>query len=132
VCMKNSAILRVARPTHDLRRIVDMYARGLGLRVLAAFADHDGFDGIVLGHAGSPYHLEFTAERGDGSSAPDHDQLLVFFVSQAGEWEQACTDMVSAGFRQVRSHNPYWDVRGRTFEDFEGFRVVLQREDWVL
>jgi hypothetical protein len=109
-----------------------MYAKGLGLRVLAAFADHDGFDGIVLGHAGAPYHLEFTAERGQSATAPVQDQLLVFYVPDAGEWERRCADMRRAGFRDVPSHNPYWDVRGRTFQDFEGFRVVIQNEEWAL
>jgi hypothetical protein len=34
--------------------------------------------------------------------------------------------MTEAGFRQVASFNPYWDRRGRTYEDHDGYRVVLQ------
>ncbi len=26
--------------------------------------------------------------------------------------------------------NPYWDKLGRTFEDPDGYRVVLQNADW--
>jgi hypothetical protein len=40
-----------------------MYCAGLGLRVLGSFEDHEGFDGIMLGRAGMPYHLEFTTCR---------------------------------------------------------------------
>ena len=41
-----------------------MYVAGLGLTALASFADHNGFDGVILGHGAQPYHLEFTARRG--------------------------------------------------------------------
>lgn len=29
-----------------------------------------------------------------------------------------------------RSFNPYWDRLGVTFEDPDGYRVVLQRDAW--
>jgi hypothetical protein len=38
--------------------------------------------------------------------------------------------MTAAGFRPVVSFNPYWERRGRTFEDHDGYRVVLQNADW--
>lgn len=38
--------------------------------------------------------------------------------------------MVAAGFKQVTSFNPYWDMHGRTFEDNDGYRVVLQNAAW--
>ena len=62
--MKAGAVLRVARPTDHLTAIVEMYATGLDFIVLAQFEDHDGFDGIILGHPQQPYHLEFTTQRG--------------------------------------------------------------------
>jgi hypothetical protein len=39
--------------------------------------------------------------------------------------------MTSAGFREVPSNNPYWDLQGRTFEDIDGYRVVLQNAAWT-
>ena len=39
--------------------------------------------------------------------------------------------MLAAGFAPVASYNPYWDSSGRTFEDLDGYRVVLQREAWT-
>jgi hypothetical protein len=62
--MKAGAILRIARPTDHLAAIAAMYATGLDFTVLAQFHDHDGFDGIILGHPQHPYHLEFTTHRG--------------------------------------------------------------------
>lgn len=38
--------------------------------------------------------------------------------------------MEVAGFIAVRSYNSYWDAAGRTFEDADGYRVVLQNADW--
>ena len=49
-------VLRIARPTDNLAATTDMYAPGLGFIVLAQFTDHDGFDGVILGHSRHPYH----------------------------------------------------------------------------
>lgn len=126
------AELRVARPTDDLERIVAMYRDGLGLEVLGAFEDHEGFDGVMLGLPGLGYHLEFTHRRGTRvGRAPTEDNLLVFYMPDADEWERRSAAMRAAGFVEVRSYNPYWDLRGRTFEDADGYRVVLQNAEWA-
>ena len=39
--------------------------------------------------------------------------------------------MQAAGFKVVPSFNPYWDPRGRTFEDPDGYRTVLQQAAWL-
>ena len=125
-------VMRVARPTDNLSTIASMYATGLGLVVLAEFKDHLGFDGIILGHPQQAYHLEFTSQRGHRvGKAPTQDHLLVFYLPDLKEWETACADMLSAGFRQVPSYNPYWEAQGRTFEDLDGYRVVLQHAEWT-
>jgi hypothetical protein len=61
--MQAGTVLRIARPTDHLTAIAEMYATGLGFTVLAQFEDHEGFDGIILGHPQQPYHLEFTTQR---------------------------------------------------------------------
>lgn len=123
--------LRVARPTDQLERTGRMYADGLGFEVLATFVDHDGFDGLILGRPGEAYHLEFTTQRGHvAGRAPTEEHLLVFYIADRAEWDATCTNLERAGFRRVRSRNPYWDVEGRTFEDADGYRVVLQNAAW--
>ena len=127
----SAATMRVARPTDHLAEITRMYTNGLGLSTLAAFSDHDGFDGVVLGHEGQPYHIEFTSQRGhEVGMAPTQDHLLVFYLPDLEEWENRCARMIEAGFRRVPSYNPYWEVRGRTFEDVDGYRVVLENAAW--
>lgn len=123
--------LRVARPTDNLQAIADMYQTGLGLEVLSHFEDHNGFDGIMLGNADMQYHFEFTHHRGhEAGVAPTQDNLLVFYISDKEEWESQCLKMTDAGFKGVPSYNPYWDHAGKTFEDLDGYRVVLQNSDW--
>jgi len=124
--------LRVARPTDQLERIGRMYVDGLGFEVLATFVDHDGFDGLVLGRPDEAYHLEFTTERGRvAGRAPSEDHLLVFYIADRAEWGATCTSLERAGFRRVQSLNPYWDAEGHTFEDADGYRLVLQNAAWT-
>lgn len=130
--MKPGLMMRVARPTDNLAAIAEMYATGLGLTVLTQFEDHRGFDGIILGHPRQPYHIEFTSQRGrEVGKAPNRDHLLVFYIPDRDDWESGCAQMMSAGFREVPSYNPYWDLQGKTFEDIDGYRVVLQNAAWT-
>lgn len=123
--------LRIARATNDLERLVSIYRDGLGLGVLGSFEGHDGFDGVMLGRPDSGYHLEFTRQHGhlvEGS--PTKENLLVFYVPDRELWDRACKRAEAAGFLRVESHNPYWDKLGQTFEDPDGYRIVLQRSTW--
>jgi hypothetical protein len=129
--MTTGLTLRVARPTDHLAAITAMYTQGLGLSVLAQFLDHDGRDGTILGAPEDRYHIEFTTRPGQHvGRAPTEEHLLVFYVPDGVEWAGSCERMIAAGFRSVSSANPYWDVRGRTFEDLDGYRVVLQNSAW--
>lgn len=129
--MTGSPTLRVARPTDDLEALLPFYQDGLGLDVLYWFADHDGFDGIMLGRPGAPYHFEFTRARGHvAGRAPTQDHLLIFYLPAIEEWQAAVDRMEAAGFPAVAAFNPYWDQHGRTFEDPDGYRVVIQNASW--
>jgi len=54
----------------------------------------------------------------------------VLYYPDAGDWQAAVDRMRGAGFAPVKSFNPYWDRNGRTFEDADGYRVVLQNARW--
>ncbi len=130
--MSKSPILRVARPSDDLETLLQFYQQGLGFALLYRFEDHDGFDGIMLGHEQAPYHLEFTRARGHvAGRAPTRDNLLVFYFPDAEDWQAAVRRMREAGFESVSAFNPYWDREGVTFEDPDGYRVVFQKAAWT-
>lgn len=123
--------LRIARPVSDLALTKDMYCRGLGLRVIGSFEDHEGFDGVMLGAVGADYHFEFTCCRKlSVRPAPTVEDLTVFYVPPEAEWRAACASLLAAGFKRVAAFNPYWEARGRTYEDGDGYRIVLQRAEW--
>ena len=109
----------------------DSYSEGLGLTKLGSFEDHESFDGVMLGVPGASYHLEFTRKRGHSAGrAPTEENLLVFYVPDQQQWQAAMDRMKAAGYEPVPSFNPYWDRAGRTFEDPDGYRVVLQNAAW--
>jgi hypothetical protein len=85
--------LRIARPTDNISALRPFYIDGLGFEVLYEFKDHAGFDGLMLGHTGAQYHLEFTQKHGHTvGKAPTEDNLLVFYLPDHAVW------------REVRSH----------------------------
>jgi catechol 2,3-dioxygenase-like lactoylglutathione lyase family enzyme len=126
-----TAQLRVARPTDDLAAVARFYRDGLGLVVLYEFRDHDGFDGVILGRPGAGHHLEFTRKQGHRTGrAPTEENLLVFYLPDKGQWQEAVERLERHGYAPVKAFNPYWDRHGKTFEDPDGYRVVLQNAAW--
>lgn len=123
--------MRIARATNDLLSISKMYCDGLGMEVLGSFENHSGFDGMMIGNKSSSYHLEFTYQKGfEAPRSHSDESLLVFYLPDPSKFLQVETKMKEAGFKKVKSHNPYWDQNGCTFQDVEGYRVVLCRHDW--
>jgi catechol 2,3-dioxygenase-like lactoylglutathione lyase family enzyme len=123
--------LRVARPVGSLERSAAMYRDALGLRVLGRFEDHAGFDGVMLGLPGAPYHFEFTRSRTDPvAPTPTPEDLLVLYLPDVREWQRRCEAMRAAGFSEVSAFNPYWQRQGCTFADPDGYRIVLQNAPW--
>jgi catechol 2,3-dioxygenase-like lactoylglutathione lyase family enzyme len=125
--------LRIARPVSQLERSVAMYRAGLGLHEVGRFENHAGFDGVMLGRPEQGWHFEFTHCRAHPvTPRPTEEDLVVFYLPESGEWTRACSRMLQAGFIEAVPFNPYWQQRGRTFEDHDGYRVVLQQAAWSI
>jgi ribosomal protein S18 acetylase RimI-like enzyme len=69
---------------------------------------------------------EQTRSRGSTELGRIDESLDPSFPQDAAA-ERRCATLRAAGFEQVPSFNPYWDVSGRTFHDPDGYRIVLQR-----
>jgi catechol 2,3-dioxygenase-like lactoylglutathione lyase family enzyme len=119
--------LRVARHTERLDRLVEFYRDGLGLAEIGSFRDHDGYEGVFLELPGTGAHLELTAGGAHGAPAPHPESLLVLYL---GDEEAVRLVSVRLGIDPVAPANPYWREHGTTFEDPDGFRVVLVPERW--
>jgi len=129
--IKRETVLRVTRPSDHFDEVVRFYIEGLNLSVLGSFKDHEGFDGIMLGVPGASYHLEFTRKHGHRAGrAPTEENLLVFYLPDKQAWQAAVDRMTACGYKAVPSYNPYWDQNGCTYEDPDGYRVVLQNSAW--
>src|SRR5437667_10193550 len=99
--------LRIARPVSDIERTKDMYCRGLGLRVIGRFENHDGFDGIMLGVAGANCHFEFTHSRKHPARpAPTVEDLAVFYTPAESEWQVTCAGILARMCTQHTAINP--------------------------
>jgi len=120
------AQVRIARPTDQLEKVVAFYRDGLGLREIDRFQGHDGYDGVMLGLPGRTYHLEFTqSAAGSPYPAPTDDNLLVLYIPDAADYEHLCARLARLGYPSVEPANPYWRGKSTTFEDPDGWRVVL-------
>lgn len=118
--------LRIARPTSRLNEVVRFYCGGLGLKVIGSFEDHAGYSGVMLGLPGHEYHLEFTSHiEGSPCPAPTRDNLLVFYIPDQQAVSQLIERLGGLGYFPVAPENPYWEQNGTTFEDPDGWRVVL-------
>ncbi len=125
--------LRVARPTNNVDALLPFYRDGLGFKILTRFEDHDYFSGVMLGHPRAPWHLEFTwSSRHSAPRCISDDLLMVLYLPTLKIWQAANDKMMMAGFAAVASLNPYWDKLGCTYEDADGYRVVLQHQSWTL
>ncbi|UXA20468.1 VOC family protein [Mycobacterium sp. SMC-4] len=128
------AQVRVARPTDKLAEVEEFYAGHLGLPVLYRFADHDGFDGVMLGLPGGRHHLEFTSSHaGSPCPAPSRENLLVLYFEVESAMYDTVARLAERGHEPVDADNPYWERTGAlTFEDPDGWRVVLAPRPVVL
>jgi catechol 2,3-dioxygenase-like lactoylglutathione lyase family enzyme len=116
---------RIARHTKNLNRIIDFYGRVLGLQILGEFKDHYNYDGVFLGKPGADWHLEFTASNIDPIHLPDDDDLLVFYAESLEEFNAIKQKFIAARLRPVWPKNPFWESNGITFEDPDGYRIVI-------
>jgi catechol 2,3-dioxygenase-like lactoylglutathione lyase family enzyme len=120
--------IRVARPTDQLQAVVAFYRDGLGFPVIGQFSGHGGYDGVMLGVPGRPFHLEFTQHaHGSPCPAPTTDNLLVLYVPDSASFESFRDRLTRYGAIPVRPENPYWEDKSLTYEDPDGWRVVLCR-----
>jgi catechol 2,3-dioxygenase-like lactoylglutathione lyase family enzyme len=119
--------LRVARHTERLDDLVRFYRDGIGLTEIGRFWDHDGYAGVFLEVPGTGAHLELTAGGSHGMPSPHPESLLVLYLGDAQTVRTVCSRLDA---EPVVPANPYWGEHGTTFEDPDGFRVVLVPERW--
>ena len=117
--------LRQAKHTSDLEKITAFYTRVLGLEILGEFRDHEGYDGVFLGHKNAQWHLEFTTSSEPPRHKPDEDDLLVFYPESIAEYNALQQRLLQNGILRQVAKNPYWNENGFCFLDPDGFLLVI-------
>lgn len=120
--------IRISRPTNQLERLLHFYCDGLGLSHVLSFSeDAAGYSGVVLGLPGQPFHLELCSHRQGFANCrpPTPDNLLVLYIQTPANFERIERRMRELGYPAQPATNPHWDQDGITFEDPDGWRVVL-------
>jgi GNAT superfamily N-acetyltransferase len=119
--------VRIARHTDRLDEVVAFYRDGIGLPVIGSFEAHAGYDGCFIGIPGTGAHLELTSGGEHPAPEPHPESLLVLYLG-----DRAAVDAVAARLDQdpVAPANPYWAQHAVTFEDPDGFQVVLVPARW--
>lgn len=119
--------VRFARHTDRLDACVAFWRDQLGLTELTRFSDHEGYTGVILDLPGTDAHLELTTGGDHGAPTPHPESLVVLYL---GDWDAVRARAATITSEPVPAANPYWNRYGLTFEDPDGFRVVLAACSW--
>jgi catechol 2,3-dioxygenase-like lactoylglutathione lyase family enzyme len=112
--------------------VVQFYHDGLGLPIIDSFEDHEGFSGVMLGLPGYDYHLELTQYTAQTPCpTPGKENLLVLYMPNREAIDRLVSRLAALGRTAVSSENPYWETRGVSFEDPDGWRVVLVNNEGI-
>ncbi|MFD1040536.1 VOC family protein [Virgibacillus byunsanensis] len=128
----STAQIRIARPTDKFDEVIDFYEKGLGLKRITDFANHDGYTGVILGLPNASYHLEFTKHaEGSPCPAPTEDNLFVFYIPEMNEITNVAERIHKMGYPEVLPENNYWKEKGITIEDPDGWIIVLMNTNGI-
>lgn len=116
---------RFARHTTNLDQIKHFYVELLGLEVLGSFENHDNYDGVFIGKKEENWQLEFTVSDQLPNHTSDEDDLLVFYLDSQEELYNRRSILKENGVESIKAKNPYWNINGVTYQDPDGFRLVL-------
>jgi catechol 2,3-dioxygenase-like lactoylglutathione lyase family enzyme len=117
-------IVRIARASRDLARTEMFYRKGLQFTLVDRFTGHAGYDGVILALPGDA-HLEITQHARGRVTPPDPDDLLVLYLSSSSALASLRARLERLGHARVPPVNPWWRDKSVTFEDPDGWRVVL-------
>ena len=124
---------RIARPTGRLAEVVRFYTEGLQLNMLYSFEGHGGYSGAMIGLPGVNYHLEFIQDKkGTCGTAPTKENLLVLYFKSEDDLLKIRKSLESMGNHPVEPENPYWQDKSWTYEDPDGWRVVLYNGTFLM
>jgi ribosomal protein S18 acetylase RimI-like enzyme len=115
-------VLRIARHTDQLEAVTAFYRDRVAFPELGGFADHEGYDGVILAVPGTGAHLELTSGGPHPAPQPHPESLLVLYLETQAEIDAIATRIAQ---RPVVPANPYWRENALAFADPDGFQLLL-------
>lgn len=86
----------------------------------------------MIGLPNVNYHLEFTEhEEGSPCPAPTKNNLLVLYIPNLETVHTIAERLASMGYAEVDPENPYWQEKGVTIADPDGWRIVLMNTNGI-
>ena len=86
----------------------------------------------MIGLPNASYHLEFTQHiHRSPCPAPTKDNLLVLYMPNLESIHRIAERLKRMGYLQVQPENPYWEEKGITIEDPDGWRLVLMNTEGI-
>ena len=80
----------------------------------------------MIGLPNEKYHLEFTQHPDQLQlPKPTRENLLVFYFDTPESFAAANEKLQASGHQPVMPENPYWNEKSFTYEDPDGWRIVL-------
>ena len=116
---------RFARHTNNIEKIKSFYIDILGLELIGAFEDHNGYDGVFIGKISENWHLEFTKSNEDVTFNFGDEDILVFYPNTKLEFNQIQDKLKAHKFNFIDAKNPYWNENGKMILDPDGYRIVV-------
>ncbi len=118
-------ILRVARHTDNLEKVISFYIEIMGLEIMGDFKNHDGYDGVFIGKPNLDWHLEFTISQENPNHIFDEDDILVFYPKTIEELDSIMNKIHENNFEIKKSKNPYWNINGILIKDYDNHNVII-------
>jgi len=122
-----AVMFRIVRPTNKFQTITDFYQTGVGLEQISSFENHSGYNGVMLGLPGQPYHLEIIErEGGDANINYNKDNLLVFYFEDLTAITNIESRLNGMGYPTLPAKNPWWNDHGAVYiEDADQWGIIL-------
>jgi catechol 2,3-dioxygenase-like lactoylglutathione lyase family enzyme len=128
--MMDPVQVRIARPTRDLERVSAFYRDAVGLQMVAAFDEHDGYSGVVFGIPDASRQLELVFHA-EVDPAPTSEDQLVLYLGSAAAVEERAAAIRAAGHESQLPANRYWARQGSiAFVDPDGYWLILSPDRW--
>ena len=116
---------RFARHTNNIEKIKSFYIDILGLELIGAFEDHNGYDGVFIGKISENWHLEFTKSNENVTFNFGDEDILVFYPNTKLEFDQIQDKLKAHKINFIEAKNPYWNENGKMILDPDGYRIVV-------